>query len=194
MTDIIHLKCPDCKKSLEGENNSKVFFCRICHHCFDINMGKASKYPVEYFKSVIHKDRSKVYFPFWNIRAEYKITDSIDDNEVSERRNFFVPAFFVKNVNYFGELGFQYMQKKVAIEKGEPEDLPIFPADRGLEKSAPYPLLYLYSERTKKKKGSTPEISFKHKNFSIALIPFYRKDREYFDSVLFTRFPSGVLI
>ena len=183
MTDIIHLQCPDCNQSLIGENNSRIFFCKTCLFCFDIDGSQIKKYSVECIKPEIKKNYSQVYFPFWKIEAL-----------LSDKKIFYIPAFFIKDTADFGDIGFVYMQNNVSLQSDQPRDIPIFPADRGFKQAAAYPRLYLQQEISKKKKKGTIEINITYKNISVVLIPFYYMDRGYFDSILLLKYPSGALI
>ena len=109
MSRLISLKCPDCQVNLSGENNSKVFFCHSCGSCFNVGEDKLHKFPVRYIKPQIVKKLKQVYFPFWQFETQYTFHDkgstgTATDTETSDymnSREFYIPAFFIKNINYF---------------------------------------------------------------------------------------------
>lgn len=198
MNELISLKCPDCKNNLTGENNSQVFFCLKCNSCFDIegkiDKKKSNKYSVGYIKPKIKKNLPLIYFPFWKISSEYKISNTVLDSETSGSENFYIPAFFIKNISYFGDIGFYYLKKKINLISDEPKNFPVFPADRSLKYAIKYPLIYLTKIESEKKSGNYSEININNKDFFMELVPFYWTDRKYCDSILLWKYPTGALI
>jgi hypothetical protein len=195
MARFISLKCRKCKTSLEGENNSKIFFCTACHLAYDIDGDLQRVYQLSYIEPKIKKELPQVYFPFWTLFCEYTIKNMSEETEIREKRDFYVTAFFIKNINYFGDIGYYMSLNRVQLKTGIIKDIPIFPADRSFKHSAPFPLVYLYQDETRKKKKDTSlEIDIKHQKVAMALIPFYFQNHQYFDSILFWKYPSGALI
>jgi hypothetical protein len=192
---MIALSCPGCRNHLEGENNSKIFFCTTCHLGFDMEQGSQGKYPVRYVEPVVHNSLPQVYFPFWEIVSEYKIISRSEGVRPVSRRRFYVTAFFIKNINYFGDIGFYLTSKNLEFTSGERNDIPIFPADRSLKFAIQYPLIYLYHEVSKE--GGRPEsieIQIDHTEYAVLFIPFYKSDHEFIDSIISWKYPSGALI
>jgi hypothetical protein len=114
--------------------------------------------------------------------------------ENSQTRFFYIPAFFVKNINYFGDIGYYIMANNIVLKTGGKEDFPIFPGDRGLADSIIYPRIYLVKEMAQKRSTETSEINIDHQEISVALIPFYQVDNDFYDSVIYWKYPSGALI
>lgn len=195
MSRVILLKCRKCNASLEGENNSKVFFCTNCNLGYDIEGDLQKIYHLSYIEPKIKKELPQIYFPFWALSCEYTIKDSSEEKETREKRNFYVTAFFIKNINYFGDIGYYLSLNRVNLNPAKKKKIPIFPADRSLKNSVSFPLIYLYQDKTKKEKNEgSLEIDIKHKKISLVLIPFYKHKHQYFDSILFWKYPSGALI
>lgn len=200
MGDAISLKCTQCRANLSGENNNKVFFCHVCALCFnvDVTMGKLLQYPLLYIVPKETKKFEQVYFPFWQFESRYALDGSVP-TENSASRTFYIPAFFIKNINYFGDIGFFYMRNKIILEPGPRRPLEIFAADRDLRHAAQYPQIYLTKEnyptlRDMRKEFS--EVKVKHLKAGVVLVPFYKNKDEhsYVDSILSWKYPSGALI
>ncbi len=191
---LILLKCPRCRKTLQGENNSKVFFCMTCRLGFDISEQPPQKFELFFLDARIHKGHPQIYFPFWKFSSDYKII--MDGRQVigPRMRHFYVPSFFIKNINYFGDIGYYFSLNNILLEAGTSMDFPVFPADRGLKDSIGYPRIYLYKEESKKKRKAAIEINIDHKDISIVLIPFYKINSDYYDSIIFWKYPSGALV
>ena len=196
MSDLISLKCPGCSRNLEGENNSKVFFCRDCNNSFYVYKNTLKEYPLIYMESraAQQAQQEMIYFPFWKIASGYKVYDVEQKKEHRDERDFYVPAFFIRNINYFGDIGYFYMQKSVILSPGQRKKIPIFPADRGLKEASKYPLMYLYKYESQKVRGRTFNINTTHKSFAVVLVPFYKTGTGYVDSILSWEYPSGALI
>ncbi|MCK4763985.1 MAG: hypothetical protein KAW12_17415 [Candidatus Aminicenantes bacterium] len=196
MSDLISLKCTECSGSLTGENNSRVFFCRLCSSSYYVYQNSLRRFPLHYIEPAAQNltQQKTVYFPFWQIESQYKVQSKESDWGYSGAGIFYIPAFFIRNIDYFGDIGYYYMQKKVILKPGKPQDLPILPADRGLKTAAKYPLIYLYKAETLRRKGEGLDINVKHKDFSVILIPFYKTGFDYVDAVLSWKYPPGALV
>lgn len=194
MSQIISLKCPNCQSNLGGENNSKVFFCHPCSICFNLGKDKLSKFPLLYIKPKIVKELEQLYFPFWQFECRYTFNDQSFNGEHSDSRVFHIPAFFIKNINYFGDIGYYYMKNNVKLEEESRKELVVSPADRDLKHAALYPKIYLCKEASRKRQNEFLEITVTHEKVSMVLIPFYRTEHHYFDSILFWKYPYGALI
>lgn len=192
---MVDLACPRCRNRLGGENNSKVFFCTTCNLGYDMELGSQGKYPVQYIEPQMQKSLPQIYFPFWEIGSQYKIISRQEGAGPIQNRLFYVTAFFIKNINYFGDIGCYLTFKDLEFNSGPKKDIPIFPADRSLKFALQYPLIYLY--HTESRGGGRPEsleIQIDHKKFALVLIPFYHSDHEFFDSMILWKYPSGALI
>ena len=191
---LITLNCPKCRKTLQGENNSKLFFCMTCNLVFDVGDSKPKRYDLFYILPKIKREYSQIYFPFWQICCRYQIQGSGKPEEDSQTRFFYIPAFFIKNINYFGDIGYYIMANNIVLKTGGREDFPVFPGDRSLADSIVYPRIYLYKETAQKRSTETIDINIDHQEISVALIPFYQVDNDFYDSVIYWKFPSGALI
>ncbi|MCP5106003.1 MAG: hypothetical protein GY950_21645 [bacterium] len=181
MKRAISLKCPDCQANLSGENTSTVFLCHTCAFCFNVGAEKLNKYPLVYIKPKVERKEEQVYFPFWQIESEFTMKSH------TGIRLFHIPAFFIKNINNFGDIGYYYLQKNVTLEPGNRKDLEALPADRDIKRAAQYPYIYLCKE------NNETGISLKHKSASMALVPFYKTGTHYFDSILSWKYPLGAV-
>lgn len=190
---LISLVCSRCQKNLLGENNSRVFFCLDCGLGFDISGSSPKAFGLFFTDARIKKAYPLIYFPFWRITSGYTVM--VDNQRVHEprKRDFFVSAFFIKNIDYFGDIGFYLTANNIQLGSGKRRDFPVFPADRGLDDGVAYPRIFLYREESKKRKGLF-DIQIDHEDICIALIPFYRIDSDYYDSIIFWKYPSGALI
>lgn len=196
MNDLISLKCTECKSGLAGENNSRVFFCRYCSSAFYVYQNILRRYPIHYIEPGTQnlENRRTVYFPFWQIESEFKVKSKEADWGYASENLFYIPAFFIRNVDYFGDIGYYYLQKKVIFKPGKPQDIPIFAANRGLKEASKYPLLYLLKAESQRRKGEELDINVKNRDFSIILVPFYKMGFDYVDSALSWKYPGGALV
>lgn len=205
MTDAIGLKCPGCQANLDGENNSKAFFCFNCSVCFNVsvNESKLSRYQVLYIKPQAVRGAERVYFPFWQIESSYTFQNRDDGEESAKVRIFHIPAFFIKNINNFGDIGYYYMKKNIVTEPGDREKLEVLPAIRDIQTAALYPDIYLRKEageftpgipQSRTPQSQPPPITIKHRKAAMALIPFYKEGHHYFDSILSWKYPTGAVI
>jgi hypothetical protein len=190
---LILLSCPRCHKTLLGENNSKVFFCLDCRLGFDVCERPPREFELFFADVRIQKEHPILYFSFWKIRSEYKIIFDGSSIPESRKRHFYVPSFFIKNVGYFGDIGYYLTINNIQLESGSRRDCPVFPADRGLKDSIGYPRIYLYKEESKKKKQIF-DVNIDHEDISMVLIPFYKINSDYYDSIIFWKYPSGALV
>ncbi len=196
MSELISLKCPHCGTPLLGENNSHLFFCRSCDRGWDVEReeNRLQEYPLAYAKAGNEMKLAGRYFPFWRIEIPYALTEPATQEKESGVRISFVPAFFIKNINYFGDIGFFYTQKKIQVEMEHKRDYVIFPADRGLKDALAYPLVYFFKERSLSRSVEKTEIRLEPGLASLLLIPFFRSDKEYIDSLILWKYPPGALI
>lgn len=194
MCPLIKLKCRHCGNALAGENNSRIFFCRVCDRGWDVDEEEMREYPLVYVRPEKESRRPATYFPFWRIESDYSVSDPQTFRHEIGNRIFFIPAFFIKNINYFGDIGYFYTQKRIAPAEGPKRTIPIFPADRGLKHVLAYPSIYLFKEISQTEDVERIEIRMEPKRYAILLIPFHKIDSEYVDSLISWRYPSGALI
>lgn len=109
---ILSLKCASCNEKLEGENHAAVFFCYPCSLAFNIGQHKLSLFPLHFCKPGSIKSFDQVYFPFWKLESVYSLYDKDNSKESTGNRTFFVPAFFIKSIDHFGDIGLYYTLKK----------------------------------------------------------------------------------
>lgn len=201
----ITLKCPDCQANLGGENNSKAFFCLNCSFCFNVNVnkGKLDKYRLLYVKSQSVREAERIYFPFWQIESSYALLDQNAGEDTPKVRLFHIPAFFIKNINNFGDIGYYYLRKNIVPEPGNREKLEILPAIRDIQTAALYPDIYLRKEAGEITRGTSPPrfgqsqqpaFTVKHLKAAMALVPFYKEGHYYYDSILSWKYPTGAVI
>jgi len=190
----IKLKCDNCSRNLSGKNNSAVFFCLFCGKGCDVSGESKICYDLKFAIPEKKQDLQMEYFPFWHMECEFTIENTSDMSRLEGRDGFLIPAFFIKNINYFGDIGLFYWQKEVKLHFGEKLDIPLFPADRGLNDALKYPYIYLMKEYSKKVGAEFLNVDVQRKVTKLILIPFYKKDHSYFDSFLFWKYPSGALI
>lgn len=200
MNRPILLQCPQCHTNLNGENNGKVFFCHTCTIAFNVDtaLGKLLQYPLFYIKPAKIEDLEQHYFPFWKFESRYTL-DGSTPTDNSFTRTFYVPAFFIKNINYFGDIGFFYMKNKVTLEPGPRSHLAIFSADRDLRHATQFPQIYLAKENyptLRDMKKGFPDVRVKHLKAGVLLVPFYKnkKEHSFVDSILSWKYPYGALL
>jgi len=140
MSRFISLKCRKCKANLEGENNSKVFFCTTCNLGYDIGEDHQKVYQLSYIEPKIKKEFPQIYFPFWALSCEYTIKDLSEDSETKDKRDFYVAAFFIKNINYFGDIGYYLTLNNVVLKSGKKKKNPHFPSRSKFEKLCSIPV------------------------------------------------------
>lgn len=192
---LILLRCPLCRNNLLGENNSKVFFCTNCHLGYDMDDGHPKRYSIFYVEPLIKKTDPQVLFPFWRILSEFRISSADENQSPSGKNYFYIPAFFIKNIHSFRDIGYGLSFKNLTLNTTEKRSTEIFPADRGLNDCLAYPLIYLYQSETRNRKGKKPvNITIDHIDISVAMITFYKINGLYQDSILSWEYPSGAFI
>ncbi len=194
MGRLIGLQCPQCRENVEGENHSLVFFCRKCSLGFDISAKKTERYSAAFVKPQLNKSYPMVYFPFWCIDAHFKIIDIAVEQETPGKSLFHIPAFFVKHVDTFSDIGFMYYKKKVTLHRDINQGWPVYAANRPAHSAANFPVLYLYKDESEKRGGAKLDIQVSDKRFMLVLIPFFLVEGGYLDSQLGINYPSGVLL
>lgn len=147
-----------------------------------------------YIKPQVVKKFEQVYFPFWQFESQYTFRNEGEAGDYVNSRVFYIPAFFIKNINYFGDIGFYYMKKNTILEPGSRRKLEVFPADRDVNRAAQYPYIYMCKDNTKRIQNDFSNITMKHKKAAMALVPFYKTENYYYDSILSWKYPSGALI
>jgi hypothetical protein len=161
-------------------------------------LGKLLQYPLLYIKPKKNGDREsgQIYFPFWQFESRYTLDNSAP-KENSLTQTFYIPAFFIKNINYFGDIGFFYMKNKVILEPGPRICHEVYKAERDIRHATRYPQIYLakdnYPTLRDMRKGF-PEVQIKHLKAGVILVPFYKSGQSYVDSILSWKYPSGALI
>ena len=135
-----------------------------------------------------------VYFPFQMIETEYIVKRSDTGHEVRSKSGFLIPLFFIKNINYFGDIGYYYFLKRISPQKDIDRGFPIFPADRSYDDVKPYPEIYLLQSESEKAGIEMVSTNVDIQNSSVCMIPFYKKETDYYDSYLFWKYPSGALV
>ena len=194
MIESTKLKCDKCFGNLSGRNNSTIYFCLSCGRGCDVSGEAKVFYNLQYALPEKKQDLPMEYFPFWHIKCEFVVENTSDMSRLEGKDDFLIPAFFIKNINYFGDIGLFYMQKEIKPQYSEKLDIPVFPADRGLGDASKYPFVYLMKEYSKKIGAEFLNIKVKKTGTDLILIPFYKKGHSYYDSFLFWKYPSGALI
>ena len=194
MNPLRKLKCLHCGNALAGENNSRVYFCRICDRGWDMEDDGMREYPLVYVRPGKEAKQPAVYFPFWRLENDYSISDPQTFRNEAGSRISYVPAFFIKNINYFGDIGYFYTLKRIVPAEDQKRNLPIFPADRGLKHALAFPSIYFYKEMSLVEEVERIDIRMEPKRFTVLLVPFYKTNTEYVDSLISWRYPSGALI
>lgn len=194
MGNVKRLKCRNCGNNLTGNNNSKVFFCLLCGIGYDISIEKTGIFTLAFGKPKKIKDFLMEYFPFWKLDCETVIENRSENSKKRSENVFYIPSFYIKNINYFGDIGYYYMKKEITVDTGEKKDIGIFPADRSLDDVRPYPKIYLQKSLSKEINKFDLDIDVRITKESLILIPFYYRDYFYYDSILLWKYPSGALI
>jgi len=190
----IKLKCDRCSGNLSGQNNSAVFFCLVCGRGCDVSGESKICYELKYAQPEKEHELQMEYFPFWHLICDFTIENTSDNTRLEGGDDFLIPAFFIKNINYFGDIGLFYRQKEVTPHFGEKLEIGVFPADRGVNYALKYPYIYLMKEYSRTVGAEFLNIEVVKKEAELVLVPFYKKDHAYFDSILFWKYPSGALI
>jgi len=191
---IKKLNCTICGNLLSGENNSRIFFCRPCRLAYGTSTEDSVSPQKFYFaKPLLIREFPKIYFPFQIFGMKYTIMHQ-DGEDISGEQKIYIPLIFIKNINYFGDIGYYYFLKKVSPMEGSDEGFKIFPADRNRIDLTPYPEIYLLRRETEKDGLGSVSVKTDLKKEGIVMIPFYRYKSEYYDSYLFWKYPSGAVI
>lgn len=194
MNDLIDLHCPRCRQPLDGENNSRVFFCLPCGAAYDLQDQGLEPYDLHVVQPPQPPAGEPVYFPLWAIESRLTVTAGATATQAESTRLSLVPALFIKNVNYFGDIGMYYTWKRVPLPLGPRVPLPVLPADRGLRAALAYPAVYLYREQSLNRDIGAFRYGFRHHRFGMLLVPFARQQDEFVDPLLGWRYPSGALV
>jgi hypothetical protein len=171
-----------------------VFFCLDCAKGFNLGKEKLTPFNLFFIKPKIEKNLDQVYFPFWELESEITVLNQLDSTEDSRIVVFYIPSFFIKNINYFGDIGYYYLKKEVSLEREPRKTIPVYPGDRDLKNAASYPQIYSFKEESLKREKGSFGVSVKHRKAALLLIPFYKTEQEYLDSILLWKYPSGALI
>lgn len=188
---LLSLQCPRCRGDLEGGNNSRVFFCRNCAIGIDLSRDREREFTLECIAPGIERHEEAVYFAFWIFQCRYDWISAGGAERGENSGDFWVPAFFIKNISYFGDIGLYYSNRGLKPGTGRCRKLEIFPADRGEAHASVYPLIYAVSREAA---GKRNVIGHTILTTRLAWVPFYHTGREYIDSLLGWAYPSGALI
>ncbi|MEN8222142.1 MAG: hypothetical protein ABFR36_02690 [Acidobacteriota bacterium] len=194
MVDNIKLKCDRCSANLSGKNNNCIFFCLDCGRGCDVSGESLACYSMKFVSPGKELEFPMEYFPFWHLKCEFSVENISEGNKLEGLTDFYIPAFFIKNINYFGDVGLYYMQKELKLQFGEKLDIPVFPADRGLKDALNYPYIYLMKEYSRKTGAEFLNVNIEKTGAGLILVPFYKKGHSYSDSYLLWNYPSGALI
>jgi hypothetical protein len=192
--DMIALQCPTCGHDLQGENNSRVFFCRECALGLDLDEGRLVPYRLRVIQPLKKPAGRPVYFPMWAIESQVSVSDSGQHESGAQRRLSLVPALFIKNINYFGDIGFYLTMRRVPLQETRLEPNPILPADRSLRDALVYPAIYFYREQAMNRDIGPLTARFLHQRFAILLVPFVERDGEFVDALIEWKYPTGALV
>lgn len=194
MSDLLSLKCPHCGNGLDGANNSLVFFCTSCPRGLELEENQLTSYRLHFTKPPKELSPEAVYFPFWRIVSEYVSGGQAANGNRGERVSL-VPAFFIKSINYFGDIGYYYTLKKITpVEEEKGQGWPIFPADRDLKSALAYPAIYLYREIFRDQDVEKINLQFQHREFTLLLVPFFKVNEIFVDPFILWKYPSGALV
>jgi len=188
---LMSLLCPRCREDLEGANNSRVFFCRSCAIGIDLSREREREYPLQCIIPEIERRENTIYFAFWVFACRYNWISSTGDERGETRKDFWVPAFFIKNISYFGDIGLYYSNRDLKPRTGRCRNRKVFPADRGEAHASVYPRIYAFSREAERKRDIVEITTLTTR---LAWVPFYIAGREYIDSLLGWAYPSGALI
>lgn len=191
---MVALQCPQCAQALQGENNSRVFFCLDCALGLDLEEGRLVPYHLHIVQPQLKMAARPIYFPLWAIESQLTVSDPTRNEAGDRQRLSLVPAVFIKNVNYFGDIGFFYTMKRVPLTEGPRQPWPIFPADRNLRDALVYPAVYFFREQAMARDIGQLEARFLHQRFTLLLVPFSRHDNEFVDSLIDWHYPAGALV
>lgn len=193
MPRLVGLQCPQCRKNVEGENHSLVFFCRACQLAFDV-AEKIARFPLHFVKPQIRRDGPRVYFPFWRIEAQYRILTGTPGSTAPVKNHFLIPAYFNKHVGTITDIGTMYFQKRVTLRGDTNQDWPIHPAIRPARSAMNHPALYLMKMESERTGGKKAEIEMGEQQLMMVLVPFFHTGGQYIDSQGGIAFPQGALL
>jgi len=188
---LLSLKCPHCQLDMEGDNNSRVFFCRSCRIGVDFSRGQEREFPLECVAPEIERPDAVRYFAFWVFHCRYRWDPPENAGLDACTAPFWVPAFFIKNISYFGDIGLYYTNRGLAPREERCRRIPAFPADRGETHAAVYPMVYATSREAARQR-QVVELTFL--STKLVWVPFYESGHEFVDSLLGWTYPSGALI
>lgn len=188
---LLSLKCPRCCGDLEGENNNRVFFCRNCRVGIDFSHSREKEFPLDFAAPAINRPESSRYFAFWLFQAAYPIHSEAQKKIPGRTVHFWVPAFFIKNTSYFGDIGWYYTNRGITPRMENCRKLKLFPADRGEKHAAIYPEIYATRLAAE---ASQALAEIRILSTRLVWIPFYENKREFIDSILGWSYPFGALI
>ncbi len=190
----ISLQCPGCKANLSGDNISKVFFCLPCGWSFNVDRekGELLRYGLITVEPKLELGGEGIYFPFWQLECAYRV-EGRETGAGETVGLFYVPAFLIRNINYFGDTGFQYVRKRVVLTPGPARNYPILSAARDIRSAVRYPHVYLSREFTGTNQAA-PQISVTPRKASVALVPFFKKDQQYVDTYISWKYPTGAML
>lgn len=189
MSGLVALRCSGCLQPLEGGNGSRVFFCRACRAGYDLEERQLTRYELHAVKPLRTAEGDPVYVPFWAIESRVSgVTGG------AAARLTLVPALFIKNVSYFGDIGLFYTRRRVPLGEAPIADYPVLPAGRGLRTALAYPPVYMLLDPGTAARSEPPAgLRFEPLRSLLLLVPFTRRDGEFTDSLLGWRYPSGAL-
>ncbi|HDP94198.1 MAG TPA: hypothetical protein ENN40_02430 [Candidatus Aminicenantes bacterium] len=188
---LLSLKCPRCRADLEGDNNSWIFFCRSCRIGVDLSRGREQEFDFECAAPVIQRLETPRYFAFWLFRARYQALAEKKQNPDEIDGRFWVPAFFIKNISYFGDIGLYYTNRNVVPSTERCRKLAFFPADRGEAHTAIYPEIYAVKKEAARRRRVT---GITIHSTRLVWVPFYEAEKEFIDSILGWSYPIGAMI
>lgn len=190
--NAISLQCPHCGQPLEAENVSRVFFCRPCRRGFTLDGGSLQGTPLHPLAPLRPMQAPAVYFPFWCIQGESRVEEG-DATECAQQ-TFYVPAFLIRNINNFGDVGFFFSRRALTVQQGRFLDLPIFPAARALPQALAYPAVYVAAELAKTRDMDKVRVTVTPHKASLVLVVFYRLEEGFCDSLIGWKYPPGALL
>ncbi|MBN1197005.1 MAG: hypothetical protein JXA62_06330 [Candidatus Aminicenantes bacterium] len=188
---LLSLKCPRCRADLEGENNSWIFFCRSCRIGVDLSRGHEQEFAYECMAPVIQRSETARYFVFWLFHTRYHALAEKEQTPSEVCGHFWVPAFFIKNISYFGDIGLYYNNRNVTLQTERCRKLTLFPADRGEAHAAIYPEVYAVKMEAARRRRVTDTAILSTR---MVWVPFYETENEFVDSILGWSYPFGAMV
>lgn len=187
---FVPLVCKNCGKELYGGDNSKIFFCFSCKKAFIMD-NYPETIPFKVYKRNYELNGDLIYFPFYRIEGTFSIT-SLDNyskmdtySNLKPLKTLFYPAFINLRSLYSEDLTLKYaLDSEKFKEEYSPIEAKIADAivnPNNLEKVAK---LYYLSYLDKAADVTNVEGEFSMTDYSIALIPFEKKENEYRELIL----------